>query len=291
MTQDCKHHYVRDMEHVRHRACQLCDDVQYEGDDGVWRSVTPTEEPRAELYHPGKPVLAAREARGWTREVLAQRSGVSIQTIGRLENGSPGTSVGNLTAVLLALDMDIQVTTRDIAAGTPPRHPLNLDSDLVDRTVQAAASAACRELDALFPGVKPEAGGITSNFAGLLADHIRAMLEGQQQADRRHRTQLPVLGYSRASFGQEIPLPRGADGWLVQVAGHNQFLEPSNSYRGLEASAYRRMSGITDLYSSWDAAARRALQAITDLGHPEAPLEILPGCWAGDEHVTVWREQ
>lgn len=288
MAIDCKHHYVRDAEHVRHRACQLCGDVQREGDDGVWHSLPGAEQVAAPPYHPGKAIQAEREHRGWSRETLAQRAGVGLQTLVRLENGSPGTSVGNLTAVLYALDMNLEVHAPASPAERLPLHPLNLDSDQVGCVLRAAVSAACNKLDELFPGAKPEVNGICSNFAGLLEEHLRAMLEGNPQARRTSLTALPVLGYSERTFGSSRVLPRDADGWLVRVKDRNLFLEPSNRYVGL-ASAYRRLTGITDLYSSWDAAVRCALCAIEDQGHPEGALEIVPGRWAGDTHVTLWQ--
>lgn len=279
----CLHHYVLDSEHVRHRSCQRCGDVQRQDDAGVWRPV----EGQPELPPTGNAIRAAREARKWSRERLAQRAGVGLQTLVRLENGNPGVSLGNLTAVLYALDMNLHVQSQPAPSAQQPLHPIDLDSEHVSQALRQAVSAACHELDSLFPGARPEKNGISSNFAGLLEDHLRAMLEGNAHAARP--TRLPVLGYSQATFGPEQPLPPQAQGWLVQVTGQNQFLEPANLYHNFP-SAYRKLSRITDLYSSWSAAAACALQAIADQGHPEAPLTIIPGCWsaAEDDHVSLW---
>lgn len=284
----CTHHYFRDQEHIRHRACQICGDVQREGDDGTWHSVG---EPEA-TYHPGSAVQAERERRGWTRETLAGRAGIGLQTLIRLENGSPGTSVGNLTAVLYALDLNLGIEQKLTAPEGLPLHPLDLDSEEVASVLRAAVTAACTELDTLFPGAKPEVSGISSNFAGLLEEHLRAMLEGNPHANRT--SVLPVLGYSEMTFRprrlSSLQLPRQADGWLVHAKDHNLFLEPSNGYQGVD-NAYRRLGSVTDLYASRDAAVHCALQAIKDLGHPPAALEIIPGRWADDDHVALWQPE
>jgi hypothetical protein len=66
-----------------------------------------------------------------------------------------------------------------------------LDRPEIDQAVEDAAQAACEILDKQFPGW--DNGGITSNFQGLLADHIRAMLKGNPFHDRRHGVPLPTL--------------------------------------------------------------------------------------------------
>ena len=52
----------------------------------------------------------------------------------------------------------------------------DIKSDTVDAAVEEAAKAACDVLDQVFPGF--DAGGITSNFQGSLADAIRQLLCG-----------------------------------------------------------------------------------------------------------------
>jgi len=58
----------------------------------------------------GARLRAARMRRRMTQEVLAQRVGVSVPTIGKLENGDPSTSMATvlrtLTALGLAEDID-----------------------------------------------------------------------------------------------------------------------------------------------------------------------------------------
>lgn len=48
-------------------------------------------------------IKAAREVLGWSREILAAYSGVSVSTIGRIERGEMQPRVGNVIALALAL--------------------------------------------------------------------------------------------------------------------------------------------------------------------------------------------
>jgi transcriptional regulator with XRE-family HTH domain len=45
----------------------------------------------------------AREVLGWTREILAAYSGVSVSTIGRIERGEMTPRAGNIIALAVAL--------------------------------------------------------------------------------------------------------------------------------------------------------------------------------------------
>lgn len=62
---------------------------------------------------------------------------------------------------------------------------------LCRRQSTEATAKACEVLDAQFPGW--DAGGITSNFQGLLAEVITRMLKGHSVLDgvRGHATMLP----------------------------------------------------------------------------------------------------
>ena len=64
----------------------------------------------------GQRLRAARQRRKMTQRVLAERVGVTVPTIGNLENGSPSTSLATvlrvLTALGLAADVD-QIAAED----------------------------------------------------------------------------------------------------------------------------------------------------------------------------------
>lgn len=111
-------------------------------------------------------------------------------------------------------------------------YPIHVDDAKVDSIVDSAVSLACRELDLLFPGVPPDGGkGISSNFQGLLVEHVKAMLTGQNQARRGHHTHLPALLADDNVFGAAFSLP------AVQGAGY-VVLSPTTS-RALSAYSGR----------------------------------------------------
>lgn len=90
----------------------------------------------------------------------------------------------------------------------PARQPLHArsisDAD-VDVAIEEAASAACERLDELFKGQgSPEVRGISSNFQGLLAQHLRAMLTGRSHDYSLGRTRLNPLLARADSFGRPV---------------------------------------------------------------------------------------
>lgn len=125
-------------------------------------------------------------------------------------------------------------------------YPIHVDDTKVDSIVDNAVSLACRELDQLFPGVAPDGGkGISSNFQGLLVEHIKAMLTGQNQARRSHHTHLPALLADDNVFGASFSLP------AVQGAGY-VVLSPTTS-RALSAYSgkfYPVFGGRVPLYQN-----------------------------------------
>ena len=53
----------------------------------------------------GRHIRAARLARGDSQQLLAQRAGVSVPTLARLEGGDLGVAVGGVLSVLAALGL------------------------------------------------------------------------------------------------------------------------------------------------------------------------------------------
>lgn len=53
----------------------------------------------------GANVRAARKARGWSRELLAEKANVSETTVGKIERGDVGSSFDTLEALAKALDI------------------------------------------------------------------------------------------------------------------------------------------------------------------------------------------
>lgn len=82
---------------------------------------TPPTHPRArrQIKALGTRLRAARMRRQMTQEVLAERVGVSIPTIGKLESGDPSTSLATVLRALAALGLgdDIDLIAAEDALG------------------------------------------------------------------------------------------------------------------------------------------------------------------------------
>lgn len=134
----------------------------------------------------------------------------------------------------------------------------------VAKAVEEATAKACEALDAQFPGW--DSGGITSNFQGMLAQVITAMLKGQSLLDseRGHSTMLPRLIVDQAFFGK--PWVQG-DMFLIHkpekpVWGETErvlVLEPG-------ASSFKPIAQAGDAFTSFSAAAVEAMKYLDGEG-------------------------
>jgi XRE family transcriptional regulator, aerobic/anaerobic benzoate catabolism transcriptional regulator len=68
----------------------------------------------------GRRVRAAREARGWTRRELSERSGVSLRFLVQLESGRANISVKRLAGLARALESSVAALVSDADDGMPP---------------------------------------------------------------------------------------------------------------------------------------------------------------------------
>ena len=106
----------------------------------------------------GRHIRALRRKRDLTQEDLAQRSGLSADTIRRLEHGSFSPSLDTITK--LCAGLDLQLTTffkvLELEAGAEPAQELR---DLIARQpaeLQALALTMLRELFALIDRNRPD---------------------------------------------------------------------------------------------------------------------------------------
>lgn len=145
--------------------------------------------------------------------------------------------------------------------------------------IEAAAAAACKELDKQFPGA--DNGGITSNFQGHLADALKQMLKGRSVLDglHGHSTLLPRLVLDDSFFGS--PLVRG-DLFLILKPAKQENGQP-NRELVLQpgASNFIPMLSAGDAFTSFGAAAATAAKYLVDEGFSleqakELNLQVLP---------------
>ncbi len=174
----------------------------------------------------GRRVRHARQLRNFTLESLAEAADVGMQTLVRIEEGNPGVGALNLQKVLAVLNLSLDVPL-DFSPpredGQQPLHTRHARDEDVQAAVEAAASAACKVLDQLLGTKTPEKNGISSNFQGLLAQHLERMLCGSPGLVPSRAPALKRLVYSDAEVGG----PRTADeslavaGWALRLRGQN----------------------------------------------------------------------
>ena len=165
----------------------------------------------------------------------------------------------------------------------------------VQQAIEAAARAACEGLDETFPG--HDAGGITSDFHGLLVDAIAKMLTGQSLPGlRSHSTVLPKLVLDESAFGN--PLARG-EMFVVTRQGEPYWHKEADPAHPDGA----RLKQVTDTlalsdggkrfvpltdgerinpFTSYEAAVQAAVQYLKSAGETlaTAPLQVHPVAFA-----------
>lgn len=83
-----------------------------------------------------------------------------------------------------------------------PLYPRSVHEPEIALAVEEAARAAVERLDVLFEGKAPESQGISSQFQGLLEQHLRAMLRGRPFHLNSHRIPLNPLFGDSDSYGK-----------------------------------------------------------------------------------------
>lgn len=145
--------------------------------------------------------------------------------------------------------------------------------------IEAAAAAACKELDKHFPG--SDNGGITSNFQGHLTDVLKQMLKGHSVLDglHGHSTQLPRLILDDSFFG--CSLIRG-DLFLIFKPAKQENGQPDGTLvLQPDASTFVPVLTAGDAFTSFEAAAAAAAKYLADEDlsleqAKELNLQVLP---------------
>lgn len=152
----------------------------------------------------------------------------------------------------------------------PPIYARSVDDADVDVAVEEAVSAACERLGDLFrEHGAPEVRGISSNFQGLLADHIRAMLCGFEHANKRYATPLIPLLARWDSFGRHVYSKADKQG--VTLMRPAQKVGDEDLFFGERGMVPLSILEPGELYTSSEAAVKGYLAYLDRRG--ESPQE------------------
>lgn len=221
----------------------------------------------------GRRVRQARQFRNFTLEALAQAADVGLQTLVRIEEGNPGVGALNLQKVLAVLNLSLDVPL-DFALspqeGALPLHALHARDEVVQEAVEAAASAACKELDRLLGTKTPEKDGISSNFQGLLAQHLERMLCGSAGVAAQRAPALKRLVYSDAEVGGPLVADESlaVAGWALRLRGQNLVWQDGRQLT-LDSEAF-------DPWSTRRDALEGFRQQLHSVGHPPGVIDAVP---------------
>ncbi len=225
-----------------------------------------------QLSELGERISAERRARSLSVEDVAKATRVSAQTILRIEDGNGGVGAKNLLAVMNHIGLPpLSDDSPVLRQAELPKHALHVDNPDVQEAIEDAARLACERLDELFPGARKEVDGISSEFQGLLVNHLSAMLRGQANYRHAYQTYLKPLVYSDVDLGSDYSLKEGAQGFLVRLV---------DTKRVLEDGKFRLAHRVNDLYTSWEYAALAVRQYVEGEGHLPGPVRIVSGWWS-----------
>jgi hypothetical protein len=177
----------------------------------------------------------------------------------------------------------------DRATRSMPRYPLEVDGDMVAPVVSEAADAACAVLDGLMRslGCKyPERDGISSNFRGLLEEHLKAMLCGAEYAKKSYSTVLKPLFANYFSFGK-CPSAKAQQGYTLQRTPELVSQEPVYFNEGRWVSL--QQIDIGGLYTSREAAITDVLASLEARGESAQlhPLKLVVVDFSQSQLVCV----
>ena len=166
----------------------------------------------------------------------------------------------------------------------------HIGDQAVCEAVSDAVSSACKTLDLLFPG--RDAGGITSNFQGLLEEVVLHMLRGQSVLDGRrgHTVSLPQLVIDDSFFGN--PLAKGD--LFVAVKGERVGTDAVLALNP-DSNGFKALYELGDAWTSFGHAALAAkgylerndysLEAAQELGLRVVPVTMIENAECGYQVV------
>lgn len=225
----------------------------------------------AELKELGGRIKQLRDFRRLTLHTVAERAGVGVQTLVRIEEGSPGVALLNLQKVLTVLGAPATFLAAGVPpAPVPPVLPLYDDSEAVSERVAKAAALACQELAKL---TRKSSGGLDTDLEHLIQRRLMELLTGHPGVPLTN-SELPApLLYSDEQVGGP-PAIEGAKpaGWVVRLRESRQLLDLStdSGVATLDAAA------STQVLASRSAGLQAIRAFLAARGALPGPVDVVP---------------
>lgn len=171
-----------------------------------------------------------------------------------------------------------------------PLYPHDVsEADIVD-AIEEAANLATKRLDELFRGAPPEKAGISSNFQGLLVEHLSAMLTGREYSKKSYSRQLNSLYGDWRTFGRQVSAGNLEGITLLEVPdqlGNEQLFYDDDKKRFVPLAQL----SVGALFTGTEAAVKAGFAWLraNELSPRERPLRLCVLSFAKDGPPTVVR--
>lgn len=224
----------------------------------------------SELKELGARVKRLREFRRLTLQVVAEAANIGVQTLVRIEEGSPGVALLNLQKVLTVLNAP--ATFVDVT--TPPSEerpglPQYVGSEAVQARIKKAAQAAAQELDKL--GRKDGVAVADERFMAALERRLSELLCGDAGRPFVAGSVTTKLLYSDSDVGGPMSIEgEQPAGWVLRMRNGRQLLARDGSV----VAAGMLDSG--QLHASRTEALAALGELIESKGHTPGPVDAVP---------------
>lgn len=223
-----------------------------------------------QLKEAGARVKRLREFRRLTLNTLAEQANVGVQTLVRIEEGSPGVALLNLQKVLTVLGAPLQVAPRAPRGDEPSTQPISHVADpAVVARVEQAAQAAMQQLRKL--GTKRQPFDFPADYGESLKALISQFLAGQLQSSGQASASLLL---DDADVGGPLNA-LGAVGWTLRLRHSRQLVNRDGSLASFDELTNAHLHATRQ-------AALTAWRELFIAGKLNMPVDAVPVFRDGD---------
>lgn len=175
-------------------------------------------------------------------------------------------------------------------AAMVPLYAQDVDEPDIRAAIEAAADLATKRLDELFPSTPPERGGISSNFQGLLVEHLTAMLTGREASRQSYARSLTPLFGDWRTFGRP-PVAGAQEGFTLLAVPAR--LDGEQTFYDDDKKSFVPLAelNVGALFTSGEVAVKAGFEWLRSegLSPREKPLRLCVLNFAKDGPPTVAR--